>query len=151
MMAPYMSANNITNLVQNLEDSSSSIFNNQIQRNVTKCHILLSTSEKFITKADSAKTENNQSEKLLGVSIDSQQSLEKHINTIFGKEKVKLSYQILKFISWLFINCHNLSSISKIYSIFTRKPGYKFVYKLCIISENVIQAYKISTTWKSAN
>ena len=35
-MVPYMSANNITNLVQNLEDSSSSIFNNQIQRNVTK-------------------------------------------------------------------------------------------------------------------
>ena len=58
MMAPYMSANNITNLVQNLEDSSSSIFNNQIQRNVRKCHILLSTNEKFITKADSAKTEN---------------------------------------------------------------------------------------------
>ena len=58
MMAPYMSVNNITNLVQNLEDSSSSIFNNQIQRNVTKCHILLSTNEKFITKADSAKTEN---------------------------------------------------------------------------------------------
>ena len=55
--------------------------------------------------------------------IDSQLSFEKHINTIFGKAKVKLSYQIIKFISWLL----HLSLFSKIYSIFTRKPRYKFV------------------------
>ena len=59
-------------------------------RNATKCHIVLRPNEKDITKVDSAKIENRQSEKLLGVTMDSQLSFEKHLNNICGKTKVKL-------------------------------------------------------------
>ena len=45
-----MLSNNITNLAKNLEDSSCSLFKwfayNQIQRNTTKCHVLLSTKQR---------------------------------------------------------------------------------------------------------
>ena len=62
-----------------------------MQENAGKCHVLLSTNEKIFTKVDSAEIENSQSEKLLGVTIDSQLSFEKHINNICGKAKAKLS------------------------------------------------------------
>ena len=92
---PYLSANDNTSLVKTLEDSACSIFkwfkNNQMQGNAGKCHVLLSTNEKIVTKVDSAEIENSQSEKLLGVTIDSQLSFEKHINNICGKAKAKLS------------------------------------------------------------
>ena len=65
---PFMTANNITNLVKHLEDYASSIFkwfaNNQMQGNATKCHILLSTNEKLLTKVERAEIENSQSEKV---------------------------------------------------------------------------------------
>ena len=71
----FMTADNITDLVENLEDFMRSVFtrfaNNQRERNTTKCHFLLSTNEKVIAKVDSAEIENNQSEKLLGITIDS--------------------------------------------------------------------------------
>ena len=54
----YMSASNFTNLVENLEDSACLIFkwfpNNQIQGNTTKFHVLFSTKERVIAKANSA-------------------------------------------------------------------------------------------------
>ena len=91
----YLSANDNTSLVKTLEDSACSIFkwfkNNQMQGNADKCYVLLSTNEKIVTKVDSAEIENSQSEKLLGVTIDSQLSFEKHINNICGKPKAKLS------------------------------------------------------------
>ena len=49
----YMSPNNITNLVENLEDSVRCVFkwfaNNQMQGNWIKCHILLSKKEIVFT------------------------------------------------------------------------------------------------------
>ena len=46
----YMSSNNTTNLAKNLEDSSCSFFKwfayNQMQRNTTKCHVLLGTKQR---------------------------------------------------------------------------------------------------------
>ena len=41
-----------------------------MQGNATKCQVLLSAKEKFISKTDSAETENSESEKLLRVTID---------------------------------------------------------------------------------
>ena len=49
-----------------------------------------STNEKVITKVDPAEIKNSQSEKLLGVTIDSQLSFEKDINNICGKAKLNL-------------------------------------------------------------
>ena len=92
---PYVSANDTTSLVKALEDAENSIFkwfkDNQMQGNAGKCHILLSTKEKVVTKVDSADIENSQSEKLLGVTLDSDLNFEKHINNICGKAKAKLS------------------------------------------------------------
>lgn len=76
-----MSANNVTYLVENSEDSACSIFkqfvNNQIKWNATKCRILLSTNEKVVMKVDPDKIENSESEKLSGVTIDSH-SIDSH-------------------------------------------------------------------------
>ena len=92
---PYVSANDTPSLVKALEDAANSIFkwfkDNQMQGNAGKCHILLSTKEKVVTKVDSADIENSQSEKLLGVTLDSDLNFEKHINNICGKAKAKLS------------------------------------------------------------
>ena len=63
-----------------MENSARSIFkwfaNNQMQGNKTKNHVLLNTNEKIIEKVE---TDNSQSEKLLGVAIDSLLSFEKNI------------------------------------------------------------------------
>lgn len=49
-----MSSNNTTNLAKNLEDCSCSFFKwfayNQMQRNTTKCHVLLSTKQRSAYK-----------------------------------------------------------------------------------------------------
>ena len=94
-----MTANNITNLVKDLEDYARSIFkcfaNNQMQGNAIKCHILLIPNEKLLAKVDPAEIENSQSEKLSGVTTDSQLSFEKHINNSYDKVKAKLCYRIL--------------------------------------------------------
>ena len=73
-----MSANNTTNLVEDLEeDSARSILNwfanNQMQPNVdcNQRKFYLSTNEKVITKVDSAEIENNQCEKQLGITFPS--------------------------------------------------------------------------------
>ena len=50
-----------------------------MQWNKTKNRVLLNTNEKIIEKVE---TENSQSEKLLGVTIDSQLSFEKNIANI---------------------------------------------------------------------
>ena len=79
---PYVSANDTPSLVKALEDAANSIFkwfkDNQMQGNAGKCHILLSTKEEVVTKVDSADIENSQSEKLLGVTLDSDLNFEKH-------------------------------------------------------------------------
>ena len=80
---------NITNLVEDLKDSARSLFkwflNNQMQRNATNFHVLLSPNEKVITKVDSTDIENSQSEKLLGNTINNSQIIfKKHINSMSG-------------------------------------------------------------------
>ena len=75
----YMSANNMTNLIENLEDSANFIVkwraSNQMKRCATKYHILLSTTEEVITNVDLAEMESSLSENLLGATIESQQVL----------------------------------------------------------------------------
>ena len=86
---PYMSANNITNLIEGLQDSAPSIFkwfaNNQMQQNEAKCRVSLSTNEKVIPKVHSAEVKNSRSEKLLRAISYSHVSFEKYTS---GKAKV---------------------------------------------------------------
>ena len=82
-------------VTDNLEGSTRFIFqwfeNSEMQRNASKCHILLNTNRKVIEKAESADTENRQSEKLFGVTVDNQLCFEKHINNVCRKTKTKPS------------------------------------------------------------
>ena len=86
---------NIINVVEKLGYSGSSFFkwlaNNRMQKNANKFHALLSTVEKVITKINWAEVENNRSEKILGVIIDSQLSLEIHINKMCSKATSEFS------------------------------------------------------------
>ena len=70
----YMSANNITNLVEDLKDSPSSIFNwisnNQMQENATKCYILLR--KKRVSYCKSIFMNFNQKKKLMNVFFKTQ-------------------------------------------------------------------------------
>ena len=92
----YMSANNVTNLVEDLEDSAGSIFNwfanNQMQGNATKCHVLLGTKRKrsILDVAAVLDLPLSKSEKLLGVTYDIQLCFEKHINNICSRAKATL-------------------------------------------------------------
>ena len=52
---------------------------NQLKGNGDKCRVLLSFKRKVVTKVDSAQIENINSEKLLGVIIDSKLSFEENI------------------------------------------------------------------------
>ena len=91
---PYMSANNITNLFEDLEDSARSLLSGLQIINARECnkfHALLRTNEKTIAKSGSAEIKNSQPEKLLRVTIDIQLSFENHINNICCKAKAKLA------------------------------------------------------------
>ena len=59
----------------------------EMQRNASKCRILLNTNGKVITKIQSTDIENKQSEKVL----DNQLCFEKQINNVSSKAKTKHS------------------------------------------------------------
>ena len=63
---------------------------NQLQANVSKYHVLLSTAERVQVKLGAAQIENSSSEKLLGVTIDAKLSFEKHIEQIYAKPRGNL-------------------------------------------------------------
>lgn len=69
-----------------------------MQGNATKCQVLLSTKEKFISKTDSAETENSESEKLLGVTIDSDLCFEKYVDIM-----VKQRLNLVCYLGYLFL------------------------------------------------
>ena len=91
---PYVSGKNIDEVVRFLEESSRVIFkwfsDNQFQANASKCHVLLSTDVHVQLKIGTAQIENSSSEKLLGVTIDTKLSFEKHIKQIYAKARAKL-------------------------------------------------------------
>ena len=91
---PYVSGRNIEEVITSLEEVSAHIFkwfrDNEFQANASKCHVLLSTNKKVHVNIDTAQIENSQFEKLLGVTLDSKLTFEKHINQICGKASSKL-------------------------------------------------------------
>ena len=89
---PYVSGKNIDEGVKFLEKSSRVFFkwfsDNQFQANASKCLVLLSTDEHVQVKIGTAQIEN--SEKLLGVTIDAKLNFVKHIERIYAKARAKL-------------------------------------------------------------
>lgn len=69
-----MSANNMSDLIENFKDSTCFTFqwfaNNQMEGNATVSHVLSSPNKNIFTKTDSAKIENSQPQKVLGLTID---------------------------------------------------------------------------------
>ena len=90
----YVSDRNTEEVIASLEEVSKCIFqwfrDREFQGNASKCHVLLSTNKKVHINIGTAQIENSQFEKLLGVTLDSRLTFEKHIQQICGKASSKL-------------------------------------------------------------
>ena len=91
---PYVSGRNIEEAVASLEEVSEVIFqwfrDNQFQGNASKRHVLLSTDRQVHVNIGIAQIGKKQNEKLLGVTIDSKLSFDKHIQQICSRASAKL-------------------------------------------------------------
>ena len=91
---PNVSSRSIEEVVASLEEVSEVIFqwfrHNAFQANASKCHVLLSTDRQVHVNIGNAKIENTQNEKLLGITIDSKLSFDKHIQQICSRTSAKL-------------------------------------------------------------
>ena len=81
---PFISANNIDDLIDSLEKASSSLFkwfkDNLCKGNPDKCHLLVSTNEKTKINIGEFSIENSGCEKLLGVKIDNKLTFDCHVS-----------------------------------------------------------------------
>ena len=92
---PYVTCETMESLIESLEKIPEEIFkwfkNNEMQANADKCHVLISTDQKLHVNIGTLQIENSKCGKLLGVDIDSKLSFKKHLNTICGKARGKIS------------------------------------------------------------
>ena len=81
-------------MIESLEKIAKEIFkwfkDNEMQENIDKCHVLISTRQEMHVNIGTSQIENSKYEKLLGVNIESKQSFEKHLNIICGKAGAKI-------------------------------------------------------------
>ena len=84
----------IEKVVASLEEVSEVIFqwfrDNQFQGNASKYHVLLSTDKQVHINIVTAQIENTRNENLLGITIDSKLSFDKHIQQICSRVSAKL-------------------------------------------------------------
>ena len=92
---PYVSGENIEFVINKLESISVDLFKwfaiNGMKANPDKCHLLLSTKNEHNAKISKFNIKNSKSEKLLGVTIDSELKFDEHINSLCAKTNQKLS------------------------------------------------------------
>ena len=84
---------NTDNLINNMERTIENFFNwfefNNLKANASKCHFFLSPYEHSLINNGSVIKSSN-SEKLLGITIDSDFTFEEHINMLCRKSSQKL-------------------------------------------------------------
>ena len=92
---PFSAKTNHKSVVQELEVSSSILFtwlrNNYMKANTDKSHLLLSGNNKVTANIDGNIIESEENQVLLGVTIDSNLSFDKHINNLCKKAGAKLN------------------------------------------------------------
>ena len=91
----YSADSNTESMISNLESSSARLFNwfhqNAMTANPDKCHLLLSTNQNKFTNINSNAIFNSSSEKLLGITIDTNLKFEIHVNNLCKKASQKLN------------------------------------------------------------
>ena len=85
----------IQTTINTLQDLSAKLFDwfskNSMKANVDKCHLLLSENMKDLACINHIQIENNTSEKLLGMTIDSDLKFDIHVNNLCKKATQKLN------------------------------------------------------------
>ena len=92
---PYCASHDIQTTINTLQDSSVKLFDwfpkNSMTADANKCHLLLSKNIKHVACINHIQIENNTSEKLLGVTIDSELKFDIHVNNLCKKATQKLN------------------------------------------------------------
>ena len=91
----YCASHDIQTTINTLHDSSAKLFDwfskNSIKATADKCHLLLSENIRHIACINHIQIKNNISEKLLGVTIDSDLKFDIHVNNLCKKATQKLN------------------------------------------------------------
>ena len=91
---PYECGKNYDEVINKLEDTIEKLFNwfqcNNFKANASKCHFFLSPYKPVTIKIKESAIESSNSEKLLGVTIDSKLSFDDHITILCRKTSQKL-------------------------------------------------------------
>ena len=91
---PYVIGNEAEEVVSEIKTIAEKLFvwfaRNEMKANLTKCHVLLSTTEAFNFQISETVIHNTHSRKLLGITFDNKLKFEKPITTKCGKGKRKL-------------------------------------------------------------
>ena len=91
---PYECDQHCDNLINNIELTVEKIFNwfafNNLKANASKCHFFLSPYQDTSININGSVIKNSNSEKLLGITIDSDFTFEEHVNTLCPKASLKL-------------------------------------------------------------
>ena len=91
---PYLSAKNIEDIIESLEQASVSLFrwfeNNLLKDNADKFHFLVSPSQEVSLNVNNFKIKNSDCEKPLGVKFDSKLRFDQHITDLFRRTSRKI-------------------------------------------------------------
>ena len=92
---PYSCAQDISSVISELQRIAKNIFdwcrNNHMKANPEKCHVILSSNTQREIRFANASIASSPSEKLLGITLDSELKFEEHINKICNIVNKKLN------------------------------------------------------------
>ena len=92
---PYSCAQDISSIISKLQRIAEKIFdwcrNNHMKANPGKCHVILSSNTQREIRFANTSIASSLSEKLLGITLDSEPKFEEHINNICSIVNKKLN------------------------------------------------------------